>query len=89
MPEFEFDPEKSIANRTKHGLDFEMAQQIWEDPDALRFPARFVEEGRFALIGKVGARLWTAIFTYRGEAIRLISVRRVREDEQELYYGDT
>ena len=89
MAEFEFDPEKSSANRIKHGLDFEMAQQIWEDPDALQFPARFMDEERFVLIGRIGARLWTAIFTYRGKAVRIVSVRRAREDEKERYYGDT
>jgi uncharacterized DUF497 family protein len=33
--EFEFDPEKSAANRQEHGIDFEDAQVLWSDPDAV------------------------------------------------------
>lgn len=38
MP-FEFDPEKSAANKTKHGIDFVEAQEIWTDTDRLEIPA--------------------------------------------------
>lgn len=32
---FEFDPDKSAANKAKHGIDFVEAQALWDDPDLL------------------------------------------------------
>lgn len=82
---FEYDAAKSAANRLKHGIDFEESQALWEDPRALEIPARGYDEERWLVIGKIGDRLWSAIVTYRGDAIRLISVRRSRRDEIKLY----
>jgi len=38
--EFEFDPQKSNSNEAKHGIDFETAQSLWLDPNALTVPAK-------------------------------------------------
>lgn len=84
---FEFDPRKSAANLAKHGIDFVEAQRLWEDPDLLEIPARTEDEPRWLIIGRIDARLWSAVVTSRGDAIRLISVRRSREDEVALYEG--
>jgi hypothetical protein len=83
--EFEFDEQKSRANKAKHGLDFVEAQALWYDADALEIPARMDDESRNMVIGKIGDRHWSAIVTQRGEKIRLISVRRSRKKERELY----
>ena len=83
--EFEFDSEKSKSNRDKHGIDFVAAQAIWEDGDRLEIPARTEDEPRKLVIGKVEERLWSAIITARAERIRIISVRRARKEEKELY----
>jgi uncharacterized protein len=83
--EFEFDPEKSAANRRKHGIDFFQAQAIWENPDRLQVPARTEGEPRFIMIGRIGAGHWSAIFTPRGDGARIISVRRSRAKEVERY----
>lgn len=83
--EFEFDAEKSEVNRTKHGIDFVEAQALWQDPDRLQVPARTQGEPRNMLIGKLGTRHWSAIFTSRGERTRIISVRRSRTEEVEVY----
>lgn len=85
---FEFDPGKSTANLAKHGINFEAAQMLWQD-DRRRTIQSFgwIAEERWLVIGAVQDKLWTAIVTYRGEAIRIISVRRARKEEQELY-GD-
>jgi uncharacterized DUF497 family protein len=72
---------KSDANTLKHGIDFESAQALWDDPDALRFPARATGEPRTLVIGKIGGKHWSAVITLRGDAIRLISVRRSRVEE--------
>ena len=83
--EFEFDDDKSKANLEKHGIDFEAAQQLWQDPELLEIQAKTEGEQRFLIIGRIGAKHWSAVVTYREERIRLISVRRARKREVELY----
>ncbi|MBZ5537291.1 MAG: BrnT family toxin [Acidobacteriia bacterium] len=85
--EFEFDPQKSRANQAKHGIDFVEAQKLWEDSAVLEIPARTDDEPRFVVIGKIQDACWSAIITYRGERIRIISVRRSRKEEEDLYEG--
>lgn len=85
---FEYDEEKSAANKDKHGLDFEEAQELWRDPDLLEIPARTTDEPRWIVIGKLGGKHWSAVITRRGDNIRLISVRRSRDEEVETYEGD-
>jgi uncharacterized DUF497 family protein len=85
MEEFEFDEDKSKANLAKHGIDFEAAQELWQDPDLLEIQAKVDGESRFLIIGRIGAKHWSAVVTYRDERIRLISVRRARKREVELY----
>lgn len=82
---FEFDPEKSQANKAKHGIDFVEAQMLWVDPDRLQVPARTQGEPRLMLIGRIGNKRWSAIFTIRNETSRIISVRRSRKKEVEQY----
>ena len=82
---FEFDKQKSKRNKKKHGIDFGEAQHIWEDPDCLMIPARTIGETRFLLIGKYQNNIWSAIFTLRNKKIRIISVRRSRKNEEEIY----
>ncbi len=85
MSDFEFDDDKSLANMEKHGIDFYAAQELWNDPDLLEFPAKSDNESRFLLIGHIATKHWSAIVTYRNQRIRLISVRRSRKKEVELY----
>lgn len=85
MYEFEFDDEKSKSNREKHGIDFLEAQKLWEDPDFVELKAKTIDEVRYMVIGKVGAKHWSAIVTVRGQKIRIISVRRARESEVIIY----
>ena len=82
---FEFDPKKSESNLSKHGIDFDVAQQLWNDPDLLEIPAKVVDEPRYLVIGKIDKKHWSAVITYRDKTIRLISVRRSRHEEIELY----
>ncbi|MGO1463615.1 MAG: BrnT family toxin [Marinobacter sp.] len=85
MDEFEFDEAKSQANLDKHGIDFVAAQLLWKDPQLLEIRAKSEGEQRFLLIGKIGEKHWSAVVTYRDARIRLISVRRSRKKEIELY----
>lgn len=82
---FEFDEAKSQSNRKKHGIDFITAQALWDDPNLLEIPARVFDEPRFLLIGKIIGKHWSAVITYRGEKVRIISVRRFRDQEVQLY----
>ena len=82
---FEYDPVKSATNKVKHGIDFEKAQALWKDPFLLRLPSKYEAEKRFLFIGKIEQRHWSAVTTYRGEVIRIISVRRARKEEVRIY----
>lgn len=85
---FEFDEAKSRANRQKHGIDFVEAQDLWLDGNLLRIAARSESEARFVFVGLLNGRHWSAIATFRGDAIRLISVRRARPLEVEAYESE-
>ena len=83
--EFEFDPAKSAANQAKHGIDFVEAQELWNDPERLEIPARSVDESRLQVVGKIGDTVWSAFVTPRDTRIRIISVRRARDEEEAAY----
>ena len=82
---FEFDPNKSESNKSKHGIDFIDGQALWDDPERLEIPARTVDEPRYMLIGKILDKHWSAVFTIRSEKIRIISVSRAHTKEIEAY----
>ena len=83
--DFEFDPKKSDSNKNKHGIDFVEAQKLWNDFDLLEIPAETTDEVRFLVIGEIDKKHWTGIITYRNDNIRIISVRRARNEEVEVY----
>ena len=85
MSIFEYDEAKSQANLEKHGIDFQTAQELWNDSEILEVAAKSDDELRFLLIGKIQSKHWSAVVTYREEKIRLISVRRSRMKEVSLY----
>jgi uncharacterized DUF497 family protein len=84
---FEFDPEKSVANQGKHGIDFLQAQAIWDDADYIEIPLKTADEPRFMVIGMIEGKVWSGIITYRSDSIRVISVRRARKEEIAIYEG--
>ncbi|WP_166353037.1 BrnT family toxin [Phytoactinopolyspora limicola] len=81
----EYDPDKSAANQKKHGIDFTDAQRLWLDPLRVEVPARTQDEPRWLVIGQIDNKHWSAVITYRQQRIRLISVRRAREEEVAIY----
>jgi len=83
--EFEFDTSKSAINKKKHGIDFIDAQALWDDPDLIEIPARVIDESRFLVVGRIAKKYWSGIITYRGENIRIISIRRARPEEVQIY----
>lgn len=82
---FEYDHAKSVSNLEKHGIDFEQAQALWHDPWLLEVPANTEDEPRCLSIGKIEGKHWVAVWTLRGTAVRLISVRRARKEEIGYY----
>ncbi|MFA4835978.1 MAG: BrnT family toxin [Dehalococcoidia bacterium] len=85
---FEFDPAKSDANLARHGIDFIEAQALWADPDLVEIPARTVDEPRYLVVARIGKQHWSGVITYREERIRIISVRRSRQEEVRIYETD-
>jgi len=88
MMDFEYDPKKSRLNKTQHGIDFIEAQVLWLDTDRIEIPAKTSDENRSMVIGMIGGKHWSAVITYRGEKVRLISVRRSRKEEIEIYESE-
>jgi len=85
MFSFEFDDRKSTSNLKKHGIDFVAAQNLWLDPDLVEVQTKSENEPRFLVIAHIANKHWSAVITHRGSAIRIISVRRSRKTEVELY----
>ena len=83
--EFEFDEAKRQANKSKHGIDFVEAQALWLDDMLVEIPARTEDEPRFVVVGMIWGKHSSAVITYRGERVRLISVRRARAEEVAIY----
>lgn len=88
MYEFEFDPNKSVINKKKHGIDFIEGQELWLDADLLEIRAKTVDEERYIVIGKIAYQYWTGIITYREKKIRIISIRSSRLEEKRLYESE-
>ena len=84
---FEFDSPKSDNNKKKHGINFLDAQALWDDPDYVILPAKTIDEPRFLVIGKIEDKHWSGVITHRGESVRIISVRRSRKEEIDIYEG--
>jgi uncharacterized protein len=82
--QFEFDPQKSESNKTKHGIDFIEAQTLWKSKHVLLHAKKALEK-RYVVIGTIGNQYWSAIITYRGARIRIISVRKSTAAEIETY----
>ena len=87
--EFEFDPKKSDSNKQKHGLDFHEARALWDDPDLIEIPVQTIDEPRYLVIGKIEGKHWSGVITYRGDKVRIISVRRSRKEEVEIYESES
>jgi uncharacterized DUF497 family protein len=85
---FQYDRDKSASNKDKHGIDFEEAQELWLDSGLIEIPARTSDEPRWLIIAKRDEKHWSAVITRRGESIRIISVRRSREEEVKIYESD-
>ena len=66
MSSFELNAVKGDANRSKHGIDFVQAQQLWTDPMLLKIPAKTEDEPRYLVIGLLDGEHCSTVTTYRG-----------------------
>jgi len=83
---FEYDPNKSEINKQKHGIDFEEVQNLWLDTRRIEIEAKTVGELRKVLIAQLSDEIWSLIFTMREDKVRIISARKARKNEKEIYY---
>lgn len=85
--DYQWDPEKADLNYKKHGIDFADAVGVFEDKWALTIKQEIVKnEQRFSSIGTdFLGRVVVAVYTYRGDNIRLISARPATKSERNVY----
>ena len=83
--EFEYDPEKSAANREKYGIDFAEAQEMWDGRRMVEASAISRDEPRFMALAVHDGNVWAAVYKLRGDIVRLISVGRAAKGEAEGY----
>ena len=76
--DIEFDPDKDAINRVKHGVSLASAAEL--DNVVVIRDERFAEE-RFRLYGWIGGIRYCAAVTLRGNAVRIISLRRAHRKE--------
>lgn len=85
--EFEYDPRKSRANLSKHGISFAQSQELWTQGKTVTFNSinSGNDESRQITIGKIDGKYYSAITTQRAGRTRIISVRRSRRKEIQIY----
>ena len=90
MLRFDWDERKNKSNRTKHGIWFEEAQSVFDDPCGRLFydPEHTEHEDRFILLGmSYAARVLVVVHCYRNSdsAVRIISARKATRKEARFY----
>jgi uncharacterized DUF497 family protein len=81
--EFEWDDRKAKRNARQHGVTFELAQLVFDDPNAIdRLDLDEPDENRDLIIGLVGDVLLTVCFVERSHRKRIISARKATQREQ-------
>jgi len=82
---FKYDINKSLSKKQKYGIDFEEAKLLWNDDRMVEIKTSYEDEERFVNIGKITTKIYTVVTTYRKENIKIISARRARKKEIEIY----
>jgi uncharacterized DUF497 family protein len=81
---FEWDDRKAANNLAKHGVPFEYAVRVFDDPHCLESDVSRMrdEEARRKTVGRIGGKLFAVVFTMRGNIRRIISARRTNTKEE-------
>lgn len=85
---YEWDENKAVRNLSKHGISFDEAKTVFDDPLYVDFydPDHSEEEDRFMLLGRSAqGRLLFVSFMERNNTIRLISAREATTSERKAY----
>ncbi|MFG1422911.1 BrnT family toxin [Roseixanthobacter liquoris] len=82
---FEWDEAKNEKNVAKHGIGFAQAAVVLAANRRLTFLSAQSGEERYVSIIEISGRLFAVIHLQRGQAIRIISVRRARKSEEKQY----
>lgn len=83
---YEHDPAKLAANVRKHGVWFSAADDFeWETAQLEVDNRKRYGETRFIAAGLIGVRLFVLTFTLRGNAVRIISLRKANRREVQRY----
>ena len=83
--ESEFEKQKSESFKRKHRINCVEAQALLDDSDRIEIPARIEVETRILVSGKISGKHWSALISYRGENVQIISVRRSGKAEIDMY----
>lgn len=84
--DIEFDPAKDEINKRKHGVSLADAGLIeWETAKIIEDDRKDYQETRYQGLGMIGGRLHFITFTFRGNAMRVISLRKANRREGKYY----
>jgi uncharacterized DUF497 family protein len=83
--DFEWDQRKRASNLSKHGVDFVRVTALFDGRKVVTAPSLRSDEARYATTGEIGGRFYTAVWTWRNGAVRLISARRAHREEEHRY----
>ena len=86
--QFEWNKNKAASNLSKHGISFEEAKTVFDDPLYVDFydPDHSENEERYLIVGESNqGRLLIVSYTERGDSVRLISARKLTQAEREAY----
>jgi uncharacterized DUF497 family protein len=83
--QLEWDEAKRESKLTKHGVDFPLAEMLFDGRPVTTAPSPRAPKERYITTGEIDGRFFTAIWTWRGDAVRLISLRRARDEEEQRH----
>lgn len=83
----DWDPAKNASNQRKHGISFEDASAVFETPDWVEWICSEpgADEERYMIVGRVGWKIVSVVYTERGDTIRLISAREANQNERRQF----
>lgn len=82
---YEWDETKRLINLEKHKLDFMDARLVFDGRPAIHAPSPKEGETRYISVALIGSKLYSVVWTWRGENRRIISFRRARHGEENAY----
>ena len=87
--EFEWDDNKRQINIEKHGIDFADAEKVFQG-FTYKIGSRITDYGEQRIIetGLLNNLEVTVVYTMREDRLRIISMRRARHEERDVFYEE-